>query len=1571
MKKKIFYLMTSLLFWGAVGSLHAQSGNWKEFCSGQQWAGGNGTITNPYQIKTPAQLAYLAFNVNGGNGYPGFYFRLEDNIDLKEHYWTQIGTYNASGTSSPSFKGHFDGNGKIVRNMIINEQISSLGLFGYISDGATIENLTLESIKITQGSDRCGGLVGTLENSSVISCSVIGSIKATTYVGGLVGHAGNATIKGCYTFMSPVEGKFDFVGGLVGALSGKSTVSSCYSMGTIVGERIVGGLIGQAAGGADDSNKSIITSCYSKMTVLGKKENQLGGLLGAILTRAEINTCLAIGDWIIGTSPLTNRIVGNDLGGVYKNNYALADMGVSYDGVTAPLPISDAAISPENTLNGKGISRNDLNDDDFYDDIDWDKDDEWDKDDNNPPYLKGQSAPVICVNNSTKAVTVKHRLVDTEGKPVTMDKIVLLDSTFVELMSGEDVVVTIKNNEYTYKPKNVTFHVGDTVYAIAYEQTRLPSYPVMIIISPFENGGGGKDTPFEIWTPADLDKMRELPNAHYKIMADLDMKPYLDTKKWEPIGTKEKPFKGGLDGNGHIISDLVVEGPGDYQGLFGNLQGDTIKNLGLENVKITGKNWVGPVAGNSSAVIKNVYTTGQVIATGNDVGGLVGEVSATVEGCYSVCLVKGKNRVGGLLGKTAAITRLSYAGGPVFGDSFVGGLVGDSRLVIENSYSFGFVACRVEEYSGGLVGDVYGKISGCYYDNITSGTGDKGIGLDEDETSERVLFSYRTSDLAKPIFSGTIGASWTQTAGYYPQIKFFAQNSNSKMKSCSAFSVVPIAFVNGETAKQVQSSFPLPAKFPLDNNNDITFTATDSCTVIDAKVVSIRRAGVDTLAIKSVTGNHARKISFIPKHITPTLHVDYVGVINEWTNKNVEYALSNTQNLISGKVKYQNNICPTENATCVNWKDINGTYDSEGRFHNVFDKDTLIALQYWAISGAGYHSQVYPGDLLRDDVKIDKVAPVIKSISTSPASMNPVPEHVTVTVAYEDDRSGVKTAVWEIGAPKIKGNTIENIVNNGNGEQIANVILEQSGTYPFIFTITDKAGNVVDNSKNPLNISVWSGSEDPEKYILDGIIVDGEDAKLKDENNPYVYETTVCVVNETAEVTLTPASAFGIDPFTVTVTDLEFGKDNKREITVTSKDGKVAQTFTIYICRETPVASFMSLEVNGETILLKPNKYDYVLTGKLPYEQTSVVAVYTMLEGEKCDKSPSPYTFTNLPIGRHPIALSVTSADGKTTHTYNIMVTRLPKEIPVPADEFNKGDFVDEPYDKNGNLFDPEGDSPWVDDIDENGNVILGFSLSSYCPKEGEIEKIALNYTLTVEPKPSDATVEFSLMKDDWKTVISSSKRNTYKFDIANYYNLLVTVQPQGVDQYPRYYRFYVVRKFDKSILYPRWDDVRAVINNPDNNGGYLFNQYEWMLTDKDGAFISSLPYVTSYIGVEDSKTYVAKLTGKHTDVNGQETPISQVPTCPCEIKLNTQANILAYPSILKTGEKVTISTENISDVELKGADVSIINSLGSKTGRVSLTGSNTEVAMPDAPGIYLLKVSTKSVTREFKVILK
>ena len=311
-----------------------------------------------------------------------------------------------------------------------------------------------------------------------------------------------------------------------------------------------------------------------------------------------------------------------------------------------------------------------------------------------------------------------------------------------------------------YQFKKLTILKVFTVFVILLTAVRT-SY------GQFSGGSGSAQDPFQIAKTADWHKLMRDPNYwgqwpmpyHFIMKADLDFQGATLT----PID-----FAGHFNGAGHIIRNIVINQPDkDYVGLFGVLNNGHIRNLGLENVNVTGRNDVGGLAGGTGSwmapsSITSCYTSG--IVHGNDtVGGLVGFNSyCPIEGCHSTGTVNGLNNVGGLVGynyegkihacyASGAVhstgiyaggllgyTRTSitscYATGPVSGNSAVGGLVGFNYYVSINlCYSAGAVSGN--DFVGGLIGDSLGAADFSYWNRETSGQ-DTSAGGESKTTAE-------------------------------------------------------------------------------------------------------------------------------------------------------------------------------------------------------------------------------------------------------------------------------------------------------------------------------------------------------------------------------------------------------------------------------------------------------------------------------------------------------------------------------------------------------------------------------------------------------------------------------------------------------------------------------------------------------------------------------------------------------------------------------------------------------------------------------------------------------------------
>ncbi|MFY4788168.1 GLUG motif-containing protein [Aliarcobacter butzleri] len=270
-------------------------------------------------------------------------------------------------------------------------------------------------------------------------------------------------------------------------------------------------------------------------------------------------------------------------------------------------------------------------------------------------------------------------------------------------------------------------------------------------------------------------------NGKYELGSNIDASvTKTDTANWgtagfNPIGIASNYFNGTFDGLGFTISNLYINRPSqNYVGLFGftnNLA--TIKNIGLNNVGITGGDFTGGLVGCMfNGTISNSYATGNV--TGNlYIGGLVGENYGTISNSYASGSVTGNLYIGGLIGFLFGGTiENSYASGNVTGSDYAGGLVGYNNVrIISNSWYDKDV--NTANMSDSVKGKTKAEILSSF-SNLT-GWGTNGAGASV-EGYEIVLLPYligvtKDEDKSKSIlFSGGFGTSanpykitnWTQ-----------------------------------------------------------------------------------------------------------------------------------------------------------------------------------------------------------------------------------------------------------------------------------------------------------------------------------------------------------------------------------------------------------------------------------------------------------------------------------------------------------------------------------------------------------------------------------------------------------------------------------------------------------------------------------------------------------------------------------------------------------------------------------------------------------------------------------------
>ncbi|MBR0893944.1 filamentous hemagglutinin N-terminal domain-containing protein [Bradyrhizobium tropiciagri] len=237
-------------------------------------------------------------------------------------------------------------------------------------------------------------------------------------------------------------------------------------------------------------------------------------------------------------------------------------------------------------------------------------------------------------------------------------------------------------------------------------------------------------------------------------------------------------FYGVFEGLGHTITGLTVSG--SYAGLFGIVQGGTVRDIGMIGGSVIGTSQVGALAATaeSGSIIANAYASTSVALNGTagTAGGLIGSLDGTLVNSFATGDVTAGvfNSVGGLIGYAFGSTvRDVFATGSVTGgtSSYVGGLIGYGQGgSLTNAYATGAVAGST--YAGALIGLHSTVLTNGYADTTTSGTGPFGWVINATGSAT----SLSTADLQSGAASGLGNAFVGGANGLYPYLKSFFPN---------------------------------------------------------------------------------------------------------------------------------------------------------------------------------------------------------------------------------------------------------------------------------------------------------------------------------------------------------------------------------------------------------------------------------------------------------------------------------------------------------------------------------------------------------------------------------------------------------------------------------------------------------------------------------------------------------------------------------------------------------------------------------------------------------------------------
>lgn len=628
---------------------------------------------------------------------------LSDNISLVN--------ITASGDSVGGIAGAVNGDGGALSNCLYKARfLRGNNYVGGICGSCNIKAIITNcySSCTIEGGNYLGGILGSVSNykkeayhtkpvggqvwwymhydTNVNCCGFIGGIKGNSFVGGIVGQYSKSDepshghyvkdqyINSCFA-IGDITANGDYVGGIIGYIDTKLSVSNSYCCGSIIGNNFVGGIAG--------INATSISQTYSHASISGN--NYVGGITGdnyGLITSSVANTIQ-----VRALETNVGRIYGVESGG------SVGEMGSSSENKAWNRAIIfKAGVSQDvtdNQQNGTGVSATTLKLKATYTAMGWDFNDTWEiRETESYPYFKIQTAPPVITSNVVAgATTISGKCLD--GGTITLD----IDGVTQQIVSsGNDFSFTVS-----------PLQTGQEVRVSAKADGKEQSYYATEIVTSL--GSGKENDPYQVYTASDLTNAYK--KGYYKLMNDIDLTDYINqnspSEGWQSIG-REGSETIHFDGDGHKITGLWCNNTRDNTGLFSCFANGTIKNLTVETAK------------------------GKQVKGGANTGILIGKmINGTIENCRVSGTVADGTPVGGLVGLfdggKISLSQANVTINTTGENSYVGGLVGEiTSGEIDQCVTLGnLTATGKESYVGGLVGKNSANVTNCYSNaNVTS-----------------------------------------------------------------------------------------------------------------------------------------------------------------------------------------------------------------------------------------------------------------------------------------------------------------------------------------------------------------------------------------------------------------------------------------------------------------------------------------------------------------------------------------------------------------------------------------------------------------------------------------------------------------------------------------------------------------------------------------------------------------------------------------------------------------------------------------------------------------------------------
>ena len=250
---------------------------------------------------------------------------LDADIDMNDQAWTPVGS---SMTAGEGYSGNFDGNGKTIHNLNINNVSGNVGFFGGLAEGGKVHDLKFSDATITGDGSSYAGVVAGANLGIIDNCNVSNSKVSGNNAGAITGN-NSVQVNNCNVQDVTINGNY-LAGGISAYNYGK--IEYCTVSGDNTQIKATGS--SSRAGGivASNSEENNVSTSGRLLKCAVEKANISGVWAGGIAGENAFGT---VAQCVVDRSVIIHESGQNStrLGGVVGYN-ARGEVVASYSAYT-------------------------------------------------------------------------------------------------------------------------------------------------------------------------------------------------------------------------------------------------------------------------------------------------------------------------------------------------------------------------------------------------------------------------------------------------------------------------------------------------------------------------------------------------------------------------------------------------------------------------------------------------------------------------------------------------------------------------------------------------------------------------------------------------------------------------------------------------------------------------------------------------------------------------------------------------------------------------------------------------------------------------------------------------------------------------------------------------------------------------------------------------------------------------------------------------------------------------------------------------------------------------------------